>query len=78
MKRDTTLTKDSTCRTGITYLAYGNVQIQQGRFDEAYRTHLFSSEMLAETMGKSHHRYADACYKVAWHQCRMNQLEPAE
>ncbi|KAF2964752.1 hypothetical protein GQX73_g8835 [Xylaria multiplex] len=64
-------------RTGVIYLAYGNLQIKQKRFEEAYRTHLFAMEMLAETVGKEHHRYADACYKVGWHQHRRNELDAA-
>ncbi|KAL2680522.1 hypothetical protein Neosp_008124 [[Neocosmospora] mangrovei] len=65
-------------RTGIIYLAYGNLQIYQKRFDEAYRTHLFAAEMLAETVGDNHHRYADACYKIGWHQLRRGEFEAAE
>ncbi|OTA54712.1 hypothetical protein K449DRAFT_469394 [Hypoxylon sp. EC38] len=67
-----------TFRTGIIYLALGNTQIRQNRLDEAYQTHLFSLEMLEETLGKNHHRFADACYKVGWHLYRRGNFEQSE
>jgi cytochrome c-type biogenesis protein CcmH/NrfG len=52
---------------GIAYLALGNTLIRQGRLGEAEQAHSTALRMIGSTLGKTHHRYADACYKMGWH-----------
>lgn len=59
------------------YYALGNTQIRQCKLEEANQTHVYSMEMLGETIGKTHHRFADACYKVGWHLMRKGEFEAA-
>lgn len=59
-------------RTGIAYFALGNTQIRQKKLDQAYETHKDALQMLGVTLGQTHHRYADACYKMGWHLRRQS------
>lgn len=59
------------------YFALGNTQIKQQKYEEAYETHNSALEMLEDTVGNGHHRFADACYKIGWHLKRKGEYEAA-
>lgn len=57
--------------------ALGNVQISQGKLDEAYHTHTQVLNLFRTTLGVRHHRTGDICHKLGWYLNRMRNYSSA-
>ncbi|KAI1841737.1 hypothetical protein JX266_012105 [Neoarthrinium moseri] len=58
---------DMEFKTGYIMYPLGNLQIAQGEWEKAFRTHSHALKIYQHTLGDKHHRTADLCYKVGWH-----------
>ncbi|KMK56922.1 tetratricopeptide repeat domain-containing protein [Aspergillus fumigatus Z5] len=64
-------------RTGRVYHGLGNICYDRGQFEESEDWHQRALSQYQSTLGNSHHKTADLCYRVAQHCLRRGEMEHA-